>query len=415
MKGKTLLAGAALIFLSSFLIFYKFNQVPKNLSFDEVSFAHLALSLKEAPFTPYSPLATGHSTLYFYFILLSFKIFGLTNFALRFPSAFFGLVGVVLFYFVLRYIFEKPLAVLLAFFFATLRWYFNFARFSFEATFLLSLELASVLFLLLFLDKKKVFYLVLSGLFAGLAFNSYTPGRIFFLLPLFFLIVGKFDFKRLHLLANYKLLVVFLAPFLITAAPLSLYLLSHQEARVSQQQFLTKEQLSIKDKAEFLLSNIKKTALMFNFKGDLNGRHNYPGKPALNPILGALFLFGLAVSIFQIGNFYNRFFIFYFLLSLIPTLLTPPAENPHMLRTFTVIPSLVYFIGQFLQFLIVKIRPQYKKAFIFATSLILILSAAYEVRTYFKYQSVVFKDAFEVKEKLEEIEDIRKVLPEELL
>src|SRR3990167_7085285 len=96
-----------LLFISVFVIFFQFNQIPKKLSWDEVEFTRLALSLDGKSYTPYSELATGHSTLYFYIILASFKIFGLNNFALRFPSALFGVINVLIFYFISRIIFTN--------------------------------------------------------------------------------------------------------------------------------------------------------------------------------------------------------------------------------------------------------------------------------------------------------------------
>src|SRR3989344_6264012 len=96
-----------LLFVSSFVVFFQFNQIPKKLSWDEVEFARLAISLENKPYTPYSQLATGHSTLYFYILLASITIFGLSNFALRFPSALFGITNIILFYFISRIVFEK--------------------------------------------------------------------------------------------------------------------------------------------------------------------------------------------------------------------------------------------------------------------------------------------------------------------
>src|SRR5690349_4262419 len=91
--------GLTLVILAAVcLIFYKFTQIPGNISFDELEFAQLALSLSHHAYIPYSPLATGHSTLYFYIILLSFKIFGVNTFSLRLPAALFGVLGAVLFY-----------------------------------------------------------------------------------------------------------------------------------------------------------------------------------------------------------------------------------------------------------------------------------------------------------------------------
>ncbi len=155
---KKILSIIILIIISIGVIFYQFPNIPKNLSFDEVEFTKLALSLDNKPYIPYSPLASGHSTLYFYIILLSFKLFGITNFALRLPSALFGVLSVLVFYFLIRKVFEKLnteyrilntlLPFSLSIIFITSHWYFNFARFSFEATFLIFLELTSLLFII---------------------------------------------------------------------------------------------------------------------------------------------------------------------------------------------------------------------------------------------------------------------------
>src|SRR3989338_2486994 len=140
-----------LITISTFLIFYRFPAIPKYLAYDEVEFTKLALSLENKPYTPFSQLATGHSTLYFYILLASITVFGLNNFALRFPSAFFGILNILLFYLITGISFQKVkyfiknffqvsfIPFLLSLILITSRWYFNFARFSFEVTFLLFL------------------------------------------------------------------------------------------------------------------------------------------------------------------------------------------------------------------------------------------------------------------------------------
>lgn len=388
-----------LILLSSFLIFYKFNQIPKNLAFDEVEFAKLALSLAKKPYTPYSNLATGHSTLYFYIILLSFKIFGVNRFGLRFPAALFGVLNVLLFYLILRLTINKRFSFFLSLVFLTSRWYFNFARFSFEATFLLFLELLSVYYFFQFLKKETKIDLILSGFFAGLAFNSYLPGRIFFLLPLGFLVlrlIRRRNSKNLHQLILFTLI------FILLIFPLGSYLFGHPDVRFQQLFFPANSQESFQRKTEFLLTNVKKVILMFNIKGDVNGRHNYPEKPALNPILGLFFVVGFFLSLKNYRNFYHQFFLFYFFISLLPSLLVYPWENPNMLRTFTVIPSVVFFVGCTVEFLLadLKMGRKYKNYLVFFVFLLLVLSSIYEIRTYFKYQAKVFEDAFKVKGEL---------------
>ncbi len=385
-----------LVIASSFLIFYRFALIPKYLAFDEVEFTKLALSLDGKPYTPYSPLATGHSTLYFYIILLSLKTFGVNVFALRLPAAIFGVLSVIIFYLIMK-ILNTKYFMLYTLILLTSRWFLNFSRFAFEPTFLLFLELTSIYFFLLSLETLKWQYLIFCGLFAGLTFNSYTPGRIFFLLPLFFLTL-----KTLRASKLYKL-VYFIVPFLVIIASLTIHLSTIKDTRIDQLFFWRNHEMTIKQKVVGTLQNISSISLMFFAKGDMNGKHNYPGKPALNPILGGLFLIGLFYSLKNFKKDLNQFIIGYFLISLIPSIPIYPWENPSMLRTFTTIPSIVYFVGQGIIVILNWFQDlRFRNKFGMTIIIILVFfSSFYELRTYFKYQAKVFENSFEIKYPLE--------------
>lgn len=414
-----------LLIIASFVIFYKFNEVPKKLSQDEVAFARLAISLDKHPYISYSREATGHSTLYFYFILASFKIFGENNFALRFPAALFGLFAVLLLYLVLsridfskfvklknkflnqKLIFFAPIVIslfpfIISFLFLSTRWFFNFARFSFEVTFLITLELLSIFFFFWFKENKKTLSLLFSSLFAGLAFHSYYPGRIFFILPLIFLFLEKSK-NRLKYILLYLLILFFVT------LPLTTYLVFNPDIRVGQQLYILNPDVSIVQKIMITGLNTIKLFFMFNFWGDLNGRHNYPGKPIFNPVQIAFLTTGFIYLILNLKkNFYNQFFLSYFILSLIPALLTYSLENPNLLRTMTALLPVVYFTGLGIFFLI-NSRINSKIIFIINLLIILLLffaSFLYDVRSYFRYQPKVFDSAFEVNGRLKRILDL---------
>jgi len=379
------------------VILYQFPHLPKNLAIDEVEFAKLALSLEGKPYTVYSTMATGHSTLYFYVILFFIKMFGITPLALRLPSAISGILCGILFYATIHIITKNRMIA----FFATIvlvtsRWFFGLARFAFEPTFLLLLELSSVYFLSRYFQKKRHIDLIATGFFAGLAYNSYTSGRIYFLVPLFFLIM--FLKKK-----GARILFYFLIPFIILITPLQTYLFTHEDIRIYQLSFFSNEKLSVQKKAEFLGQNIVNTAGMFFSKGDSNGKHNYPFKPALNPILGMFFIIGLYIGIKNWRNRYNQFFLLSLLISLLPTLLVYPWENPSMLRTYTALPSVAYF--SVLPFGFVQQIKKITKKKIMITGIIFLmaLSSLYELRTYFVYQSQVFKQSFEIKRSLNNV------------
>jgi 4-amino-4-deoxy-L-arabinose transferase-like glycosyltransferase len=385
-----------LLFISALVIFYKFLLIPRYLFFDEVEFAKLAISLSHTPYLPYSELATGHSTLYFYVLLFSMKVFGLSTFALRLPSALFGIVSIFVLYRILKNAIQTMehqwLPFVCSLIFVTSRWYFNFARYAFEGTFLITLELSSILFFLEYIKHKSIKYLIFSGIFAGLTFHSYIPGRIFFIVPLFFLV-------RYH----WKQILWFLIPFLVVIAPLVMYLTTHQDLRVKEQMYLTSNRYPLPEKIGFFATNVLNTTLMFNVIGDMNGRHNYPGKPALNPFIGILFLIGLFSSLKHLDKKRNQLFILYFIVSLIPTLLTAVNENPNMLRTITALPAVAYFAGNGIASL-VTLSKNYRKLIVIGITALLLFSMIYELRTYFLFQDAVFKDdAFKIRKNLDEV------------
>ncbi len=376
-----------LTILSIIVIGFRYNQIPAHLSFDEVAFAKLALSLGGKPYAIYSPQATGHTTLYFYILLVSLKLFGITTSALRLPSALFAVLTVIMFYLLSKKIIEKPeIAAGVTFVFLSMRWFFAFARFSFEATFLLFLEITTLYFFVDYLKNKKSYNLVIAALFAGLAFHSYTPGRLFFLIPVIILFFRK----------QFRALNIFLAIVFIIISPLLLFFVQNPDTRVSELSILSNTQLSSQQKISTVFENVGKTALMFNIAGDMNGRHNFPGKPVLNPILGVLFIGGFIETLRQVRqDSFHLLFLFYFIIALVPTLLTPSSDNPNMLRTITVIPAVVYFIGVAIMYLLERFK-KYKKHVLITILLLLLSSTLYELRTYFVFQSRVSKNAFEI-------------------
>lgn len=392
MKKQLLLTGILFV-ISFFFIFFQYDRVPKGLAHDEIELARVTFSLKNKPYTAFTPVADGHATPYFYLLLGAFKTLGVNQFVFRLPNKIFGILTIFIFYWLVLRIFHphkkwgELISFILPLILLTSRWYLHFVRFAFEMPSLLFVELLSVSAMLVYRKNRRLFFLVLSGVFAGLAFNSYQPGRIFFLVPLFFLFLQK---------SHWKEYAVYLITFIAMIIPISSYLIFHpqNDIRVNEQLFMKNSSLSIAQKAAFLGSNISSTALMFFWKGDVNGRHNFPGKPAINPILFSFFVFGLATALFRKRTKEDIFFLFYFMISVGPALLTYPWENPNMLRTYTCLPAIVYFIGRGL-LQIISLSHTKKYIFFVLTFLFIALltSSYYEMKTYFIYQPIVFKQA----------------------
>ncbi len=390
---KNVLSIGILFILSVFFVFFQYNDVPKGLAHDEIELARTAFSLEKRPYAPFTPVADGHGTPYFYILLGSFNIFGVNQFALRLPNRVFGITIILIFYGMMNLVFHSQkkwraiISFSLSLMFLTSRWYLHFVRFSFEMPFLLFVELVSLYAILLYPENRRMVFLIISGLFAGIAFNSYQPGRIFFLVPLSVLFLYKSPWKQY---------VIYLIMFFIMIIPISSYLMLHPQSdiRINQQLFIKNTSMTIGEKAAFLGSNIVKIALMFFWKGDINGRHNFPGKPAINPILFSLFLFGLIISFMRKRTKEDFIFLFYFIISITPTIMTYPWENPNMLRTFTCLPALFYFIGRgFFQIFSFVHTKKYAFSLLAFLLMAIVISSYYEMKTYFIYQPLVFKQA----------------------
>ena len=58
--------------------------------------------------------------------------------------------------------------------------------------------------------------------------------------------------------------------------------------------------------------------LMFNYRGDPNGRHNVDGEPMLDPISGSLLVLGIGLSLWRIRQPGSFLLLAWFLLMLMP-------------------------------------------------------------------------------------------------
>ncbi len=143
-------------------------------------------------------------------------------------------------------------------------------------------------------------FAILGGLLYGLGFHTYiayraTPLLILIILTLYWIRARentdtKLVRKKILLMASgYTLMAI------IVAAPLGLYFLKNP-----QDFFGRTTQISVFNSStpfKDLITNILKTAGMFNFAGDWNWRHNYAGKPELFWPVGILFLTGVFLAV----------------------------------------------------------------------------------------------------------------------
>lgn len=124
-----------IILLGFFLRVYRIDNSPQSLYWDEVSIGYNAYSVLQTGKDEW-----GRVLLWFfeafgefkfpvaiYSTAISIKFFGLTDFAVRFPSAFFGALSIVAIYMLGKELFlKRKIALISAFLFAVSPWSIQF-------------------------------------------------------------------------------------------------------------------------------------------------------------------------------------------------------------------------------------------------------------------------------------------------
>jgi 4-amino-4-deoxy-L-arabinose transferase-like glycosyltransferase len=371
---KPILLLISILILAASLRTYNIGKVPLSLNWDEVALGYNA----------YSILKTGHDeyrkflpvvlqsyddykpALYSYFDIPFIAILGLTEGAVRLPSATAGVAAVAIIYFiVLELLGERKLklfdhevnattiGLVTSLFLAISPWHIQFSRIAFESNVGLTLNLLA--FLLFLKALKKPMLLPLSFMVAALNIHMYQSERVFS--PLLMIILSLIFFKKL--LSFKKWVFVSIIAAVVVAMPLALYILTNNNA------LLRAKGVSVFSSQE-LVSRSSKKLLQDNASGNtlgkiLDNRRIEFGKATvagyishfdLNwlfvsgdiarhhaPFMGLLYLFelpflliGIYFLIFlKIDKRYKYAFFAYFLLVPIPASIT--SGVPHAVRT----------------------------------------------------------------------------------
>lgn len=218
-KGNLILL--LILTIAAFLRFYQLGVNPPSVNWDEAASGYNAYSILKTgrdeygyfmplffrSFDDYKP------PLYTYLVVPSVALFGLNNFAVRFPSAVLGFLCVLFTYLMVKELFKnKNIALISALFLAISPWHLQFSRVAFETN---SAIFWSVLGTWAFLKgvntkkKKLVLYMSLAASAFGANLFMYHNARVF--VPMFtFLLIILF---RKTLFKNLKYLII---PAIIT-------------------------------------------------------------------------------------------------------------------------------------------------------------------------------------------------------
>jgi 4-amino-4-deoxy-L-arabinose transferase-like glycosyltransferase len=197
MKNKSILLLFVLTVIGGIIRLGNLGINPPELNVDEVSIGYNAYSILKTGkdeygnFLPLSIKSLGDykPPVYIYLASVSEAIWGLNEFAVRFPSAFFGTLSIPLFYlFIRKLIKDEKVALLSAGLFTFSPWNIYFSRIASEAQVANFLLLTGSLCLLKFLQGSKLWGYV-GALFLALSMETYHTERVFVPLVIMILLV----------------------------------------------------------------------------------------------------------------------------------------------------------------------------------------------------------------------------------
>ncbi len=221
MKKSNLIIFVFILFLAIFLRLYKLDSVPPALFGDEIDVGYQAYSLWETGkdltgrFMPFylKSLSEFRTPLYIYSAVPFVGIFGLNEWGVRLPAAFWGLVSVIGIFLLTKKLFNTQTALLAMFLMAISPWSLQYSRASFEVTMLLSFIIFGIYFFLMGLQKNR--YLFLSAMLLVSSIYIYSTAVAF--IPLLCLLLFAINFKEIIKIkkTNIALLVLIAAIILV--------------------------------------------------------------------------------------------------------------------------------------------------------------------------------------------------------
>ncbi len=390
-----------LVFVMVVAIFmraYQIASVPSGLFIDQGFEGLAALRILHEGWHPFYVEDVFHAySLALFQLALWFKLFGSNEVSLKLFYAFLGLLGFPLIYWTFRQLAGIRIALLSLFILAVMRWNINFSRNGFPTVQMSLYMFGTIAFLIYAIhgsksSKKQLFYAMTIGSCAffvlgvfPFAFFSFYSMLLQMRLPLailsgvltlavlsFLTFLVKTSKNREPLVATLIAAGFFVAgaytyqaykvfPLLILIYGLYEVFVNFKIVRILWKEIALFAGLSIvlclpviwnpqTREHDLMVHGLKqflqvvgRTAIMFNRLGDPNARHNLQDYRMLDDISGALFVLGIAYSIFRVFRRKYFYVVVGFLVMSLPCVLSIDAA--HANRLFALTPFIAFFVA----------------------------------------------------------------------
>ena len=375
----------SIVLLAAFLRLYRLTSVPPSISWDEAAVGYNAFTIshwgkdewgKIFPLV-FKSFEDYKHPVHIYLTSVAVAVLGLNDFAVRLPSALFGVGNVILIYFLAQKIFRnKYLGLISSFILAISPYNLQFSRFNHELNFVIFFFMLGVLLFFEGIEGKKKL-LPFSFLSFGICLYSYHSSKIV-AFPLIILLVILY-FKNLIQIKRHFFLGLFVFGIFLLGIMFNPELLGL--ARIKQTSFQNSsltERIVIIGK-QYLWHFSPKYLFL---TGDKNARHStgvvgeFYKSDSLFLLLGTLLLIGGVIK----KKKEYLFLLAWALLAPLPSAMVN--EAPHAARAMFMLVSWHLLIA----FGIFKFLSLFKKRYLWIMPLLIILFLyGFEFTRYAKY------------------------------
>ncbi|RJQ37716.1 phospholipid carrier-dependent glycosyltransferase [Candidatus Microgenomates bacterium] len=372
-----------IIFFAAFLRLYRISDVPPGVNRDEASIGYTAYSLIKTGADEYGikfPLSfqsfgDWKLPFYIYVTAISVKIFGLSEFAVRFPSALFGIATVGLTFFLVKKLFNNNILSFLSMaLMAISPWHLHLSRVGSEANSAVFLIVLGLFFFLISL-KEKCWLITLSFLLFALSYYAYAGNHIFttiFIIGLIYFYRKKIPktkwfYASILLFTVLSGFIFYQTFFIADKTKLSgVSIFSDPSLQFVEIETLRNEHdntfiakafhnpiiLGLERFMQNYLNSFSPDFLFF--KGGTNNAHNIDGFGNMYVIESLSLLFGLVYLFTSKKNKEVKLILFWFFIS--PLAVSITKDAPHSTRMFAIFPILPLIVAFGIYYLFNQIK-----------------------------------------------------------
>ncbi len=326
---------AGVLGLALFMRFHWLGQMPPALYLDEADNGVWALRFWDRPFSPFTENRDSSATLPYYLLGLALKAGGVAPLTMRAFQALVGTFTIAVFYALARRVFGFWPALMGAFLLAVSRWHVHFSRVVFVE--ILPVPVVEALVCIFLWDalasrSRSIRRWAWAGLAFGFGFHTYIGYRVFPVVVAAWLLY-EFLVQR-NRQVNLRNLVVFVLAALIAVMPLAAFAIRYPRFFVRRTQAASVlNDIRREHSYRPLWENIRKSALMYNYRGDPRPRHNLPHEPELDFWTAMMFGLGVGYAIRRLHRRESFVPLLWVTVGLLPSVLSLADSNPHSSRT----------------------------------------------------------------------------------